>query len=344
MRGIAQFLTICAAVFFVSSSASDEQAVRTSKPHAQSADNKGQGPAVLWRSPTDIAARDLYYGPGGKNGEPRGIFTFQKEDLNGSSPKFDVVDQQGVRWRVKMGDEARPETAASRLVWAVGFFTNVNYFLPSLQVQDMCRLQRGSELIRPGGIVSNVRLKRYLDNEKKIGAWAWANDPFTDTREWNGLRVLMAVINNWDLKDENNAVYQVRSPQGLEQVYMVSDLGASFGTIGLSWTRRGSKSNLSAYSGSKLIRHLTPEYVDFYVPSRPALIRFPSPHELGLRLGLRWIALGVPRGDARWMGDLLAQLSAQQIRDAFRAARYSPEQVEGFSEVVEKRIAELRGL
>jgi len=55
--------------------------------------------------------------------------------------------------------------------------------------------------------------------------------------------------------------------------------------------------------------------------------------------GLRWMALGVPRGGASWVGDLPPQL----IRDAFRAAGYSPEQVEGFSEIVEKRIVELRG-
>jgi hypothetical protein len=325
-------------------SAIGSEPAQTSKPMERGAGTKETGPAVLWRYPTDIAARNLYYGLGGKEDEPRGTFTFQKEDLGGSSPKFDVIDQKGVRWRVKMGDEARPETAASRLVWAVGYFTNEDYFMPTLQVKDMGSLHRGQSMVKPGGVVYNVRLKRYLHTEKKIGTWAWASDPFTNTREWNGLRVLMAVINNWDLKDENNTVYQVRGPQGAEQVYMVSDLGASFGTIGLSWTRRGSKGNLSAYSNSKLIRRLTPAYVDFYVPSRPALIRFPSPHELGLRLGLRWIALGVPRADAHWMGDLLAHLSPQQIRDAFRAAGYSPEQVEGFSKVVETRIAELREL
>jgi hypothetical protein len=44
------------------------------------------------------------------------------------------------------------------------------------------------------------------------------------------------------------------------------------------------------------------------------------------------------------MGDLLAHLSPQQIRDAFRAAGYSSGQVEGFGEIVEKRIAELLAL
>src|SRR5690349_657207 len=71
-------------------------------------------PAVMWRDPVDISSRDLYYGPGGKEHEPKGTFTFEKEDMGGTNPKFDVVDEAGVKWKVKMGAEARPETAASR--------------------------------------------------------------------------------------------------------------------------------------------------------------------------------------------------------------------------------------
>ena len=52
----------------------------------------------------------------------------------------------------------------------------------------------------------------------------------------------------------------------------------------------------------------------------------------------------MPLEHARWMGALLGKLSAKQIRDAFRAAHYSPEEVEGFSRAVEKRIAELKAL
>jgi hypothetical protein len=37
-------------------------------------------------------------------------------------------------------------------------------------------------------------------------------------------------------------------------------------------------------------------------------------------------------------------LSPQQIRDAFRAAQYTPEEVEGFGLVVEARIQQLREL
>src|SRR5207237_5619644 len=88
-----------------------------------------QSIAILWRDPEDIATRNLFYGPGGKAHEPRGTFTFEKEDINGTNPKFDILDEDGVRWRVKMGAEARPETVASRLVWGVGYFANEDYFM-----------------------------------------------------------------------------------------------------------------------------------------------------------------------------------------------------------------------
>jgi hypothetical protein len=44
------------------------------------------------------------------------------------------------------------------------------------------------------------------------------------------------------------------------------------------------------------------------------------------------------------MGQLLAKLSPQQIRDAFRAAGYSPEEIEEFAAVLEARIGELTKL
>ena len=38
------------------------------------------------------------------------------------------------------------------------------------------------------------------------------------------------------------------------------------------------------------------------------------------------------------------QLSENQIRDCFRAAGYSPEEVDGYTKVVQERIAELNAL
>jgi hypothetical protein len=159
---------------------------------------------------------------------------------------------------------------------------------------------------------------------------------------------MMALMNNWDLKDTNNAIYREKDKKkdtgDGELRYMVSDLGASFGTTGRSWTHSLSKGNLNSYQHSKFISKVTPEYVDFNVPSRPALIYVVTPKEFASRMDMRWIGKHIPRSDVKWIGGLLAQLSPQQIRDAFRAADYSPEQVEGFAAVVEKRIAQLNQL
>ena len=299
--------------------------------------------AVLWQYPADIASRDLYYGPGGKEHAPHTTFTFVKEDMSGTNPKFEVRDQDRTKWKVKLGVEARPETVASRLVWAVGYNANEDYFLPTLRVEGMPHLRRGENLVGPDGTMQNVRLKRYLKGEKKIGDWKWRDNPFVREREFNGLRVVMALINNWDLKDENNSIYEEKEADDPSPKlrYAVTDLGASFGTTGRSWTHSRSKGNLQSYRSSKFIKKVGPEYVDFNVPTRPSLIFVATPKEFMDRMDMRWIGKHIPRSDAQWIGNLLAQLSPSQIRDAFRAAGYSPEQIDGFSAVVVKRIAEL---
>jgi len=302
----------------------------------------------FWRDPTDIATRNLLYGPGGPEHAPHGNFVFEEEDLAGSSPKFTVRDENGIKWKAKLGAEARPETVASRLVWAVGYCTNEDYFLPIARISSLpARLHRGQKFADSDGTVHDVRLKRYLKGEKKIGNWDWEYGPFAGTRELNGLRTLMAVINNWDLKDVNNAIYQVKhdgeSGNAL-QIYMISDLGASFGTTGLNRTHEISKGNLKSYSHSDFIKRIGPDTVDFAAPSREALVGIVDPKEFARRLRLEWIGRNIPRADAKWMGQLLARLSPQQIRDAFRAAAYSPEEVEEFAAIVEERIGELQKL
>jgi hypothetical protein len=304
------------------------------------ATSQASGPAVLWREPVDITSRDLYYGAGGKANEPSGTFTFKKEEMEGSSPKFDIIDQDGVAWRVKMGDEARPETAASRLVWAAGYFVNDEYFVSVLHVRNMPHLHRGANLVSADGTVHNVRLKKHRKDQKKLGTWSWSQNPFTGTREWFGLRVLMAVINNWDLKDSNNSVYQFSDDQP-EIRYVVSDLGASFGSPGLNWAAKG---NVKSYTHTQFIGKTSPHFVDFNIPAAPKVFTFINVPELALRMRIRWIGQHVPVEDARWMGKLLGQLSSDQIRDAFRAAGYPAQQIETYRAEVERRIAELQRL
>jgi len=318
---------------------------------APRAEITANGAALLWSNPTDITSRNLFYGPGGKDHQPRGTFTFIKEDLDGTSPKFVVRDQDGVKWKVKLGSEARPETVASRLTWAVGYFANEDYFVSRLEVQNMPpHLHRGQKFVAHDGSASNissvpdVRLKRYLKGEEKSGNWPWSQSPFAGTQQLNGLRVLMALLNNWDLTDENNAMYEEDSDGASRRVFMVSDLGSTFGAGRLTWPLSRARGDLSTYSHSRFITKATPEYIDFQTPARASFFFLFTPREYTHKLQLRWIGRRVPRADAKSMGQLLARLSPEQIRDAFRAAGYSALQVEGFATVVESRISQLRAL
>jgi hypothetical protein len=190
----------------------------------------------------------------------------------------------------------------------------------------------------PGGTARDVRLKR--EDEKKVGMWEWDKVGFAGSREWNGLRALMALISNWDLKDVNNSVYREAS----QSVYTVSDLGASFGSAGAAWPISRAKDNLTSYSHAKFIRRIGPDTVDFQTPARPGFVRIVNPKAYLTRIHLEHLGRNVPRADARWLGQLLARLAPAQIQDAFRAAGYSPQETQAFARLLEVRITTLAGL
>src|SRR5258708_7789020 len=75
--------------------------------------DKANGTPVIWEDRSDITNRDLFYGRGSQERVPKEPYTFIKEDMNGSNPKFDVTDANGIKWKVKLGDEAQPETTVS---------------------------------------------------------------------------------------------------------------------------------------------------------------------------------------------------------------------------------------
>ncbi len=297
---------------------------------------------LLWQAPADLATRDLIYGSGGKAGQPVPPFTFVSEDMDGTNPKFDVRDASGAKWKVKLGEETKPETAAARLVWAVGYSTYDNYFLPSVTVSETpAKLKRGEKFRSADNTFLNVRLKRAPKGDKKEHEWKWKENPFTGTRELNGLRTLMAVINNWDLKDENNTI--LATADGSE-IYTISDLGATFGTDHLVGDHEVAKGNLDSYGKSKFIVKTSTDKVSFGTPGKPSGKYLFSPKDGLGRVGMESLGKDIPRLDARWIGEQLGQLTSSQLRDAFRASGFSSDEVEAYAVIVEKRIAALKAL
>jgi hypothetical protein len=292
---------------------------------------------AIWREPFDIRSRDLFYGPGGKERQPRGRLEFVKEDLDGSKAKFVVVDEDGVRWKIKLGEEAQPEVAATRLIWAVGYFVDENYYRPTVTVEKLPHLERGQKHVSAGGVVHGVRIER--SEHKKLGDWDWFDNPYIGTKELNGLRVMMALVNNWDLGRENNSIRHVANTA---EAYYVGDLGSSFGQSlhGAIPTRN----DIEGYERAAFVHRVGLGAVDFSLRTCPGFFAVVyTPYFLNCRQNER-VVRDIPRPDVKWIGGFLQQLSRQQITDAFRAAGYPPELVSDYVQAVSARIAQLKNL
>ena len=279
-------------------------------------------PAVLWREPRDISSRDLLLGPGGERMKPDlSRLTFVREEKGGYSKKYRIKDGRGRTWVAKIGKEAQSETAAVRLVWAVGYVSEINYLVPRLTVEGK-------------GTFENVRLEARPENVDRFDEWMWTSNPFAGKRELQGLKVLMALMENWDLKDENNRILVVENGNRPELHYIVSDLGTTFGKTG------GQKSPMAFLRSIKGSRNEPDDYVndEFVdgVEGNLVKLNYSGKNQSLMR--------DISTADARWIGGWLARLSDRQIQDAFRAANYTPDQVRLLSGAVRKRINQLVNL
>ena len=143
-------------------------------------------PEVIWCDRGDVASLNLFYGAGGLEHapDPKSKFIFVKENAEGTSPKFEVMDDQGVLWKVKLGQESGSETAATRFLWAAGYFVDEDYYLPQIKVIGLPKLRRGEQFVSSGGTVRSVRLERLVKGVKRGANWSWFNNPFLNRREF----------------------------------------------------------------------------------------------------------------------------------------------------------------
>ena len=289
--------------------------------------------AVLWQPPVDIECRDLFYGVGGRKGapDPSMPFTYLSRKKSGTQKKIVVQDIHGDKWTVKFGPEARPETAATRIVWAVGYHVDQDYFVPRARIVGQKNID-----------ARDVRFERHGDGYKEIGNWSWEDNPFLGTREFEGLKVLMALLKNWDLTTRNNDIVRRKKESG-PQIYYVADLGATLGRTGtilngmplfgnmpvnLSFAPNKAKGNPDAFADERFIREVSGGRVYFNVRRSLSRSRINS----------------VSVECARWMGALLGRLSDKQLTDAFCASGYSPDETALYVSVLRVRIIELQQL
>lgn len=273
-----------------------------------------QAEPVLWER-VKIKGRDLYGGPGGEAMKPdlRRV-KFLQDEKGGNNLKYRIEDASGRVWVAKIADESRSEVAATRLLYGIGYWTEIDYLVPELTIPGKKKYK-------------NVRLEARPADVTRDGRWSWKDNSFGNKPEFRGLKLMMALINNWDLKDENTAVLV----SGGRRHFVVSDLGSSFGkltpTSAPILNRFGrSVSNPAHYANSNFVKGVDEQ----------------GELELAYRGKQAGLMDGLKVSDAQWLASLLGQLSDKQISDAFRAANYAPGEVKAMTAEVKQRIAELK--
>ena len=284
---------------------------------------------VMWEDPVDLERRDLFYGIGGQKGapDPMSRFIFIKHDTQGKAEKIHVEDERGRKWRVKFGPEPKPETAATRIVWAAGYHVDQAYFVRHARIEGYGDAD-----------LSEVRFERDNDGYKKVGRWEWNSNPFVGTRELDGLKTLMALLNNYDLKEENNKIVTPakNSSESVKHIYFVSDLGATLGSTGhwfnelplLGELPTGNKGVAKQFAEHGFIDGVSKGEVRFHMQRRRA------------NRALQRVKVE----NARWMGELMARLSDKQIADAFRAGGFDDMESATYVRALRDRIRQLQNL
>ena len=280
--------------------------------------------ARLWQEPTDLANRDLFHGPGGAELKPdaSATFTFVAADRTGYSPGYDVRDAKGMEWSVKLGPEAQPEVAVSRILWALGYHQPPTYYLSSW---TMTGEQSGPQ--------PAARFRPKLPHRKVVGEWSWYENDFINTQPFKGLVVANVMLNNWDWKTSNNKIYEVgEEGQPIHRMHVVQDLGASLGKTAypklLAWLPmrglgQGSRNDLEDFEEQGFIKRVDGERVDFFYRGiHQSLIE-----QLTTR-------------DVIWTAERKSRLSDEQWHDAFRAAGYSDDHARRYVAKIKSKIAE----
>ena len=121
---------------------------------------------ALWRDRGDVAALNLLDGQGGKEHQPGTTLDSSRNPRAELLPSLLSKMKTASSWKVKLGHEVKSETAATRLVWAAGYFTDEDYYRPQIRVEGMKRLSRGQKYVSDGGLVREARLERQDGREE----------------------------------------------------------------------------------------------------------------------------------------------------------------------------------
>jgi hypothetical protein len=253
----------------------------------------------LWSEPTNLAERDLTWGSANEKSAParNEVYTVLALDKSGYSRGYDVKGPDGREWDIKVGNEVQSEIVLSRILWALGYHQPETYYVTDWQLTGTWEHE---------GEPARFRLESDHEND---GEWAWRENPFTGTRQMQGLVAINLLLNNHDLKTSNNRVYRlIDSKAEPRRRYVVQDIGASLGKPRGFPYIRGTRNDIDDFESLKLIRKVSGTKVQLdYRGFHGDILERLSP------------------ADVIWAAELMNRLSDAQLDDAFKAGGYEPE-------------------
>jgi hypothetical protein len=290
--------------------------------------------AILWRDPGPVEKIDLAGSAGEPVSDPKPSFTYVREDLTGTQPKMFVRDANGVTWNVKFGFEAKPESFCWRILKAAGYFVEPSFFVASGRIVQLGSLRRRFPSLAGTGDFRDARFQ-YRDPHlrfQKDRNWSWSSNPFTGTKELDGLKVLLMLLSNYDNKDgsagpkggPNTAIFET-SRGGGEAIYAFTDWGSAMG-------RWGDKIGQTDWDCAGFTEQ-TPLFVSETIGNR---ILF------GYEGHVPHFKEGITVEHVRWLLERLDPISDDQIRRALRASGANPAEELCFAKALRTRIKALQ--
>ncbi len=292
-------------------------------PSAVAARQDALARARVWER-TDIPRMDLRRGPAGKGSfAPDALVEcrYEQRAMSGATPKFTCVGPDGDELKVKFGErngEVYAEVAATRLLWALGFGADHMY---PVRVRCLeCPEQPGGPP-QPGAtrLYETAAIERKLRGREidglEGGGWTWPElDVIAPTSapsaraERDALKLLAAMLQHTDSKREQQRLVCLDRGEHdtcRRPFMLISDLGKTFGRASVFNRDVPSSVNLTAWSAA-------PMWVD----------------ATGCRANLGKSLTGslehpvISDEGRRFLLGLLRQLTDNQLRDLFTAARF----------------------
>ncbi|HEX5000513.1 MAG TPA: hypothetical protein VFY29_19980 [Terriglobia bacterium] len=277
---------------------------------------------ILWVDPDDPSRFDFQYGVGGSELQPQPPFRFLSEDLSRSTPKANIVDGRGFNWNIKWGIEAGPSAFCTRLIRACGYLAEAEYFLDEGRLEGVRNLTRARRHVSEDGSFEDARFQLRAESPKYLDGhhWTLKKNPFLGTPEFQGLKILILLLSNWDTRESNFGIFLDSSGNRQRYLYVHTDWGAALGHWGNAFTRTKGECRDFAEQTTGFVKGLDHGVVKW---------GFGDMHDIRV-------------ADVRWILQYLGEITDAQLRLGLASSGKSPQEADCYTRALRQRIVQLR--